>query len=49
MIVTCYICGIDFEVDEEVFLEDYDPLNVDEFDVCDECYEDILSWIIERN
>ena len=47
MIVTCYICGTQFEVDEEVFFEDYDPL--DDFDVCDDCYEKILDWIISRN
>ena len=49
MIVQCFICKKDFEVDEEAFLRDYDPLGNDEFDICDDCYQSILDWIIERN
>ena len=49
MIIVCYLCGTDFEIDEEVFLRDYDPLNDDEYDICDDCYNEVLDWIISRN
>ena len=47
MIVSCFICGYDFEVDDELFLRDDNPLDINDEQICEECAEMIINYYID--
>jgi hypothetical protein len=44
MITSCSIYGHDFEVDDELFLREDNPLDVNEEQICEECAEMIRNY-----
>ena len=44
MKTTCIICNNDFDVDDDLFLREDNPLDVNEEQICDECAEIVLEY-----
>jgi hypothetical protein len=44
MTTQCMVCGVDFEVDNDIFLTEEDPLDENNEQICNDCCELIREY-----